>query len=360
MIHLSPVFVHHMSILHVCIVNKPILRIFGHRLVSCALGKLCHFCLKNRLVPKCSVELYSYFLVSRFHSIRTIWVHHLPPSSHNSQPQMGIWTAEDSLLLYLSNKDIFSAVELNAETWPGIVEPNSHKPSRKWERVFTSSDLASLISQASFDETPSTSQSTSPEPYFVPADSPDGPETGWRFSTSLESLVSIPDPPLKFNKPSGSSEANSSSSPTDAGPRSQFQFPSRADITIPRVSSRIRLSSWFRKKVKRRTVNILSSFKRSSSSLSCYDDDFVLDITGSNSITLPPLLVLGRSVEESFEKKSLVWSDGTPGEAVENKGKGDEALSRSDSNGMTADDLRNFLSLTMLFRYNKLWTSSNW
>ncbi|KAJ3911399.1 hypothetical protein F5877DRAFT_73212, partial [Lentinula edodes] len=320
MINLSPVFVHHMSILHVCIVNKPITDIRTQAGL-------------NRLVPKCSVELYSYFLVSRFHSIRTIWVHHLPPSSPNSQPQMGIWTAEDSLLLYLSNKannttdqeyDIFSAVELNAETWPGIVEPDSHKPSRKWERVFTSSDLASLISQASFDETPSTSQSTSPEPYFVPADSPDGPETGWRFSTSLESLVSIPDPPLKFNKPSGSSEANSSSSPTDAGPRSQFQFPSRADTTIPRVSSRIRLSSWFRKKVKRRTVNILSSFKRSSSSLSCYDDDFVLDITGSKPITLPPLLVLGRSAEKSFEKKALVWSDGTPGEAAENKGKFDE------------------------------------
>lgn len=95
-------------------------------------------------------------------------------------------------------------------------------------------------------------------------------------------------------------------------------------MTIPRISSRIRLSSWFRKKVKRRTVNILSSFKRSSSSLSCYDDDFVLDITASNPITLPPLLVLGRSVEKSFERKSLVCSDGTPGEAVENKGKVDE------------------------------------
>ncbi|KAJ3884937.1 hypothetical protein GG344DRAFT_70960, partial [Lentinula edodes] len=320
MINLSPVFVHHMSIPHVCIVNKPITDIWTQAGL-------------NRLVPKCSVELYSYFLVSRFHSIRTIWVHHLPPSSPNSQPQMGIWTAEDSLLLYLSNKannttdqeyDIFSAVELNAETWPGIVEPDSHKPSRKWEGAFTSSDLASLISQASFDETPSTSQSTSPEPYSVPADSPDGPETGWRFSTSLESLISIPDPPLKFNKPSESSEANSSSSPTGVGPRPQFQFPSRADMTIPRISSRIRLSSWFRKKVKRRTVNILSSFKRSSSSLSCYDDDFVLDITGSNPITLPPLLVLGRSVEKSFERKSLVCSDGTPGEAVENKGKVDE------------------------------------
>ncbi|KAJ3872328.1 hypothetical protein F5051DRAFT_480824 [Lentinula edodes] len=212
----------------------------------------------------------------------------------------------------------------------------------------SSQTLTSLAGngKASFDKTPSTSKSTSPEPYSVPPDSPDGLETGWRFSTSLEPLVSIPDPPLKFNKPS--SEVDNSSSPTDAGPRPQFQFPSTADTTISRVSSRIRLSSWFRKKVKRRTVKILSSFKRSSFSLSCYDDDFVLDITGSKPITLPPLLVLGCSAEKSFEKKALVWSDGTAGEAAENKGNFDE-----DSNEMTADHLR-----YALFRHGEI--DSDW